>query len=205
MKRLVLFLLLYLSISGQTGAATLSGTVTDRKNGESLPYANVVLKWSGEPLGALSNVDGYFAVKSIVPGKYVLIVTYVGYESFVDTLVFSGQEEVVKDVALFLEPILTEEILVEADRFEEERVVQTGFITVETRQLQQLPAIGETDVLRGLQLLPGIQAASDISSGLYIRGGGPDQTLILLDQIHYTIPPTLSGSFRLLIRTRSRI
>ena len=69
MKRLVLFLLLYLSILGQTGAATLSGTVTDRKNGESLPYANVVLKWSGEPLGALSNVDGYFAVKRIVPGK----------------------------------------------------------------------------------------------------------------------------------------
>ena len=195
MKRLVLFLLLYLSILGQTGAATLSGTVTDRKNGESLPYANVVLKWSGEPLGALSNVDGYFAVKSIVPGKYVLIVTYVGYESFVDTLVFSGQEEVVKDVALFLEPILTEEILVEADRFEEERVVQTGFIAVETRQLQQLPAIGETDVLRGLQLLPGIQAASDISSGLYIRGGGPDQTLILLDQIPLYNPSHAFGFF----------
>jgi outer membrane cobalamin receptor len=195
MKRTILILLLYHCLVGQVRAATLSGTVTDNKNGESLPYANVVLKWDGEPMGALSNVDGYYAVKNIDPGEYVLVVSYVGYKSLIDTLDFRGKEEVVKDVALGLEPFLTQEIVVEADRFEDERVVQTGFIAVETRQLQQLPAIGETDILRGLQLLPGIQAASDISSGLYIRGGGPDQTLILLDQIPLYNPSHAFGFF----------
>ncbi len=188
-------LFLILSLTGSVGAAVLSGTITDRKNGESLPYANVVLKWQGEPLGALSNVDGYYAVKNIPPGDYVLIVSYVGYESSVDTMSFKGNEELVRDVSLGEEPIQSEEIVVEADRFEEERVVQTGFVAVETRKLQELPSIGETDVLRGLQLLPGIQAASDISSGLYIRGGGPDQTLILLDQIPLYNPSHAFGFF----------
>mgnify|MGYP001966924825 CR=1 FL=1 len=58
-----------------------------------------------------------------------------------------------------------------------------------------MPSIGETDILRTLHLLPGIQAASDISTGLYIRGGGPDQTLILLDQIPLYNPSHAFGFF----------
>ena len=85
--------------------------------------------------------------------------------------------------------------MVEADPYEVERNIQTGFVTLETAQLQELPAVGETDLLRSLQLLPGIQAASDISSGLYIRGGGPDQTLILLDQIPLYNPTHAFGFF----------
>ncbi|MDP7237468.1 MAG: TonB-dependent receptor plug domain-containing protein, partial [Candidatus Latescibacteria bacterium] len=61
--------------------------------------------------------------------------------------------------------------------------------------LKDLPALGEADLLRSLQLLPGIQAASDISSGLYVRGGGPDQTKILLDQIPLYNPSHAFGFF----------
>ena len=180
---------------GSLWAATLSGFVTDGTNGESLPYSNVVLEGGDSPLGALSNVDGYYAVQHIPPGEYTLVVTYIGYRSYVDTLRFSGTELRELNVQLVPEPILTREIVVEADPYEAERNVQTGFVTLETAQLQELPAVGETDLLRSLQLLPGIQAASDFSSGLYIRGGGPDQTLILLDQIPLYNPTHAFGFF----------
>lgn len=189
------FLILVFLLPGGVGAATLSGFVTDGTSGESLPYSNVVLEGGDSPLGALSNVDGYYAVQHIPPGEYRLLVTYIGFRSYVDTLRFSGTESRELHVQLVPEPILTREIVVEADPYETERNVQTGFVTLETAQLQELPAVGETDLLRSLQLLPGIQAASDFSSGLYIRGGGPDQTLILLDQIPLYNPTHAFGFF----------
>ena len=188
-------LILALLFPGSLWAATLSGFVTDGTSGESLPYSNVVLKGGDSPLGALSNVDAYYAIRHIPPGEYLFIVSYIGYRSYADTLRFSGTELRELNVQLVPEPILTREIVVEADPYEAERNVQTGFVTLETAQLQELPAVGETDLLRSLQLLPGIQAASDFSSGLYIRGGGPDQTLILLDQIPLYNPTHAFGFF----------
>ncbi|MBI4530919.1 MAG: TonB-dependent receptor plug domain-containing protein, partial [Candidatus Latescibacteria bacterium] len=121
--------------------------------------------------------------------------TYVGYTTHQETQTIEVSEEKRVDVALTIMPTATEEMVVEADRYEEERTIQTGFISVETQKLREFPAIGETDILRSLQLLPGIQSVSDISSGLYIRGGGPDQTLILLDQIPLYNPSHAFGFF----------
>ena len=73
--------------------------------------------------------------------------------------------------------------------------VETEHISLRVKPLQQMPALGEADLLRGLQLLPGIQAVADISSGLYVRGGGPDQTAILLDDIPLYNPSHLFGLF----------
>lgn len=70
-----------------------------------------------------------------------------------------------------------------------------GVVEMSARQLQKIPGVVEQDLIRSLQLLPGVQAASDFSSGLYIRGGGPDQTLILLDQIPLYNPTHAFGFF----------
>ena len=89
------------------------------------------------------------------------------------------------DLALVPEPVaLGEQVSVEAER-----------ISLRPQPLQQMPALGEADLLRSLQLLPGIQAVADISSGLYVRGGGPDQTAILLDHIPLYNPSHLFGLF----------
>ncbi len=194
MNRSVLSLLVII-LPFEVAAATLSGFVTDNSNGEALPYANVVLLSAGPTLGALANQDGYYAIKSISPGTYVLEVSFIGYFAFRDTLEFEGEEETRLAIALSEAPIQTEEIVVEADRYKQEREVQTGFLSLEASSLQEIPAVGEADILRSLQLLPGIQSASDISSGLYIRGGGPDQTLILLDQIPLYNPSHAFGFF----------
>ena len=91
MKRTVIpFLMVLLPL--QVSAATLSGFITDRRNGEAMPYANVVLKWDGPTLGALSNLGGYYAFKGIPPGTYTLIVSYIGYKVYQDTLTFTRAE-----------------------------------------------------------------------------------------------------------------
>ncbi|MCZ6636112.1 MAG: TonB-dependent receptor [bacterium] len=196
MKRFVL-LMVWLLLPIQAFGATLSGFVADRSNGESLPYASIVLKFPGQPpIGTLSNVDGYYAMQHIPPDTtYQVVISYVGYVSFQDSMRFESDEVRRLDVQLKLELISTAEIVVTADRDEEERIVQPGFIEIETAQIREMPAFGETDILRSLHMIPGIQAASDMSSGLYIRGGGPDQTLILLDQMPLYNPSHMFGFF----------
>lgn len=175
-------------------AATLSGFVTDRESGESLLYANVSVR--GTSLGALTNPNGYYAVRAIPPGVHVVVFSFVGYETRRDTVSVTGVEDIRRNVALSPRPIaLAGETVVAADRYEQERAALPSFLTVPAQTLRNLPAVVESDLLRSLALLPGVQTASDISSGLYIRGGGPDQTLILLDQIPVYNPSHAFGFF----------
>ncbi len=174
-------------------AATLSGYVTDRANGESLAYANITIRETG--FGAVSNDNGYYAINNIPAGTYRVIVSFIGYEPNDSSVILTVDENRRLDVSLTLRPITAEETVVEADRFKEERTAQPSFLSFQANTLRDLPAVGEADLLRSLQLLPGIQAASDVSSGLYVRGGGPDQTKILLDQIQLYNPSHAFGFF----------
>ena len=174
-------------------AATLSGFVTDQSNGESLPFANIALK--GTPLGAVSNDNGYYAINNIPAGTYTMVVTYIGYATYRDSLTLQATENRRFDFSLAPKTLQAEVTIIEADRYREERLAQPSFLSLKAVTLKDLPALGEADLLRSLQLLPGIQAASDISSGLYVRGGGPDQTKILLDQIPLYNPSHAFGFF----------
>ncbi|MCY3787536.1 MAG: TonB-dependent receptor, partial [Gemmatimonadetes bacterium] len=186
-------LLVAMPLAAQTPGVTLSGFVTDADNGESLPLASIVL--TQVQLGAASNNSGYYAVKEVPAGTYEVVISYIGYKSWRDTLAFSDRD-VRLDVALQVESVDIEEIVIQAERREElEQATQSSFIALQVEPLQQMPAVGEADLLRSLQLLPGIQSASDVSSGLYVRGGGPDQTAILLDHIPLYNPSHLFGFF----------
>ena len=185
---------LWLLAAGAARAATLSGFVTDADNGEALPLAAVVVE--GIRLGASSNSSGYYAVKQVPDGEYVVTASYIGYRTLRDTLRFEAGTDIRRDWSLTYQPIREEAVVVEAEREEEEeQATQSSFIVLQVEPLQQMPAMGEADLLRSLQLLPGIQSASDLSSGLYVRGGGPDQTAILLDHIPLYNPSHLFGFF----------
>ena len=168
--------------AGTAQAATLSGFVSDADNGEALSRVAVAVE--GLQLGAVSNNSGYYAVKQVPAGTHVVSASHAGYQTRWDTLRFGADEIVRLNLALVPKPVVGEQIAVEAER-----------ISLRAKPVQQLPALGEADLLRSLQLLPGIQAVSDISSGLYVRGGGPDQTAILLDDIPLYNPSHLFGLF----------
>ena len=186
--------LLLLLLPASMPAATVSGYVTD---GEDLgPLHNVTVLIEGLPLGAVSNVSGYYSVRDIPAGTHVFAFSHIGFATHRDTLELAADDELGLDVALTSESILLEEeTVVVGERQESDRRPQTSFVELQIEDIQKLPSVGEPDLMRSLQLLPGIQTASDISSGLYIRGGGPDQNLILLDQVPLYNPTHAFGFF----------
>ena len=99
------------------------------------------------------------------------------------------------DKVLGVMPVEVQEIVVEGDRYAGIKDIQPGFIALDSDGLAQMPGVIENDPIRTLTLIPGISAASDFSSGLYVRGGGPDQTLVLLDRVTVYNPTHAFGFF----------
>jgi len=175
--------------------ATLSGFVRSRADGESLPYATVAVV--EQQLATQSNSEGYYAIKGIPSGRHVVTVFYIGYRVHRDTVSFTGGRDLRRDIELEQEAVQMKGVVVEAEsgRVEEELRQLTSVVSLPIRDVKQMAAMAEPDLMRSLHLLPGVQSASDFSSGLYVRGGGPDQTGIFLDQMRLYNPSHAFGFF----------
>jgi hypothetical protein len=189
-----------LAASDPVQAASVSGTVKDAQTGEPLGYVTVQVIGATDGggsinRGALAGAGGTFSLQGIPAGRYVFRATRIGYTSYEDSLIVTRDREFRRNIVMTSEPIEVEEIIVTADRYSRDKEIQPGFISVEADELAELPGIIEGDPIRSLQLLPGVQAASDISSGLYVRGGGPDQTVVLLDGVPVYNPTHAFGFF----------
>jgi hypothetical protein len=172
--------------------ASVSGIITDAKNGETLIFANVIIK--GTQIGTTSNSSGFFSLSSMIPGRYTLQFTYVGYIPIEYDIELEPGQRLRLDIELQPNDLMLQEVVVQADA-EREEARNIGTAQVTTRLIREVPAVLQADVFRSVQLLPGVKAASDFSSGLYIRGGGPDQTLILLDRTTVYNPSHFFGFF----------
>lgn len=159
---------------------TISGYVRDGATGESLPGVAVVHPASGQ--GTTTNTYGFYSLTlGAAPDSVRLLVSSLGYEK--QRLVHPAERSFTHD--FHLQAASAELAGVEVLGSREEKLTETtrmGTINVPVAQIKLLPALfGETDVLKALQLLPGVQSGGEGSSGLYVRGGSPDQNLILLD------------------------
>ena len=177
--------------------STLSGFVRDSSDGERLPNAAVAIAVENRELGALSNAEGYYAIPDIPAGTWVVTASYIGYTTHRDTLALTAGQALRWDIELERQALEMGEVVVEAEATAVESEVnqRPSVVALQVTDVQQMAAMAEPDLLRSLQLLPGVQAASDFSSGLYVRGGGPDQTGILLDQIRLYNPSHAFGFF----------
>ncbi|NBC85495.1 MAG: TonB-dependent receptor plug domain-containing protein [Bacteroidetes bacterium] len=174
--------------------ARISGYVRDAETGETLLLANVVALSGDVTRGAATNNAGYYTIAGLAPGTYTVRVTFLGFEPMEQEVTLEAGEDRRLDVELSPATTEVDEVVVEAERdAAEARAI--GANRVETALIKQLPAVLEPDLFRSLQLLPGVKAASDFSSGLYIRGGSPDQTLILLDRTTVYNPTHFFGLF----------
>lgn len=173
--------------------AALDGFITDASNGETLITANILLE--GTLRGGTSNLSGYYAISGIEPGTYTVRFSYIGFDSIRREVTFAPGESVRLDIELMPAQELLDAIEVSADRITEEETRSIGVSQISVATIQQLPQVFEPDVFRSLQLLPGVAQSSDYSSGLYIRGGDPGQTLILLDRTKIYNPSHVFGFF----------
>jgi len=172
----------------------VNGFVRDAADGEPLAYCNVYL--DGTELGAATNANGYFYIGHVPPGKYQLVASFVGYKTERRAVAVGSNQTVSATLELSAGSIEVKEVKVTADRARFEREVQISAVRLEAKQLEFIPRVGgEVDLFRTIQLLPGVISTSDFSNRLYIRGGSPDQNLILLDGITVYNPSHLFGLF----------
>ncbi len=172
---------------------SVSGFVTDARSGETLILANVLIDGTGR--GTATNTSGFYTLAGLRPGAYMLVFSYIGYEETRREVTVEAGKSVRLDVALATDDVVIGELVVSAERAMYDDIKRIGVASLEADLVKKLPAVLEPDVFRSLQLLPGVKAASDFSSGLYIRGGSPDQTLILLDRTSVYNPSHFFGLF----------
>ena len=195
-ERIIRFFLFVLCISGNIAngvAATVSGFVRDGETTDPLAYANVVLK--GTDQGATTDQGGYYIVHNVEAGSYTLSVSYIGYAATDTTLQIQSNDRVRIDFHLQPTNIQGEEVVVTANRRRFEEVVETSRINLTTRELEIVPAFIEADIFRSVQMLPGVVSQNDFSAALVVRGGSPDENLILLDGIEVYNPYHFGGIF----------
>ncbi len=175
-----------------SGRATVSGYVRDAETGETLLGANVAL--AGTATGTVTNTSGFYTL-SLPAGPVRLTFSYIGYAEATREATLAAGQNLRLDVALSGEGEELSEVTVTGEAARREEIRRVGVAELSTETIRQLPSVLEPDVFRSLQRLPGIKAASDFSSGLYIRGGSPDQTLILLDRTTVYNPTHFFGVF----------
>ena len=167
------------SIKSSTEKYTVSGYVKEGQTGEFLLGANVYIKELMK--GTMSNQYGFFSI-TLEKGNYTLIASYLGYENFSANLEL--KKDLKQNISLFPNAILTKEVEIIGERDDKNtQDAKMGTVEMNIEKIKSIPAfMGEVDILKTIQLLPGVQSAGDGNSGFYVRGGGPDQNLILLDE-----------------------
>ncbi|MFZ9978099.1 MAG: TonB-dependent receptor [Candidatus Kapaibacteriota bacterium] len=171
--------------------ASISGYVVDGESKE--PLIRVMVTVKDTKIGAYTNKQGFFTLRSIKPGKITVKVSGVGYTTMLQEYTLSEGEQKKVNIRLKKGDVLTDQVKVEADREVEKREISISRVNIPMEQLTQLRIGGEADVFRALQFLPGVLTSSQISSGLYVRGGSPDQNLVLLDGSTVYNPSHLFG------------
>lgn len=159
----------------------ITGRTLDRQTGETLPFVNITVK--GTKLGTASNVDGFFNLLKVPSDTSTLVVTYMGYET---KYVFLTPEAPINNISIELAQAATQlQTVTVTGQRETAAALQSNekvsMVKMTPAKIATLPNVGERDIFRSFQLMPGVSAANENAAGLYVRGGTPDQALVLYD------------------------
>lgn len=158
----------------------LSGEIIDGANGERIPFATIRIE--GTTKGVTSDQNGHFALEKVPADTAVVVVTYIGYHTRRIELE-PRKENIAMLIELKQQSVGIAEVFVTGRK--DDKALQQSTLEQKIKMspiaLKILPNIGEKDIMRGFQLMPGVSAANEGSAGMYVRGGTPDQNLILYD------------------------
>jgi hypothetical protein len=159
---------------------TLSGAVKDARTGEELIGASVRLK-EKPSVGTVTNEYGFYSL-TLEKGTYILLFDYIGYSQVEKTLVLDKNQKL--DVPIGESAKQLEAVTISARKADANiRTAQMGVEKIDVKDVAKIPVLfGEKDILKTIQLLPGVKSAGEGQSGFFVRGGAVDQNLILLDE-----------------------
>ena len=175
----ITFLIVFSTNSLAQESYTINGVVRDSLSGETL--IGVSLKFNGKTqVGTSTNAYGFFSYK-LNSGTYDLSVSYIGYKTILKKITISADTKL--DLNMVSDNVI-DEVVISAERRNDNVVnAQMGVAKINISEIRNVPVLfGERDILKTLQLLPGIKSAGEGNSGFYVRGGSTDQNLILLDE-----------------------
>ena len=162
------------------GDNSIKGFVYEKSNGEPVMFANVYLK--GTTLGSTTDINGYFSITRIPDGKYMLLVTMVGFDTITDYVSVKNNEILNKKYNLEEGAIQLEAVNITADKIEARTETKTSVVNITPKTITKIPSVGgQADLAQYLQVLPGVVFTGDQGGQLYIRGGSPIQNKVLLD------------------------
>ncbi len=196
MKKLYCLFIVVICLSdlilAQTG--TLRGTVEDSTSGEALPYATILVE--GTKIGISTDINGNFTLPSIPANKDLkVIISYVGYLSKIININLKPGKITQQNILLVPARLQLQEIEAVGKRISKEKETDLGLQRMTVKELELLPKGVETDIMRSLQLLPGVKSSGDVSARYYVRGGGSDQNLVLLNGVSVYNPFHAMGLF----------
>ena len=158
----------------------LSGMIVDVANGERIPFATIVIKNTTK--GTTTDQEGHFALENVPSDTAIVVVSYLGYHTK-EIELEPGKENVPLKIELKQQSVGITEVFVNGRK--DDKALQQSTLEQKIKMspiaLKVLPNVGEKDIMRGFQLMPGVSAANEGSAGMYVRGGTPDQNLILYD------------------------
>ncbi|MEW7278240.1 TonB-dependent receptor [Aquimarina sp. 2201CG1-2-11] len=181
MKKTLIFAVFLISCLGFAQEKfTISGTLKDQTNGETLLGATIFLK--GISIGTTTNEYGFYSLTA-PQGDYTLVISYLGYKTIEKVIVLDKNikfnSELLEDAGQLDEVVIT----VDESKKVNLRTPQMSVAKLSSQTIKQMPAVmGEVDVIKSLQMLPGVTNASEGASGFNVRGGAEDQNLVLLDE-----------------------
>lgn len=185
MKNILLGFFVFLFIHGYN-QVTISGKTTDADGGEELPFTTVYIK--GTNIGTTSNSYGFYSLtipdKIVQAGSVVVVYGFLGYKSEERAIDFKKATDI--NVELKVENTSIDEVVIAAKQTSQLVQLQSAELSttrLQVKEVNKLPSIGgETDILKVIQLLPGVQAGAQGTTDIFVRGGDADQNLVLLDE-----------------------
>lgn len=168
-------------VLGQEARGIIKGTVRDSSNGETIPFANILLE--GTKIGAAASISGFYLIPDLPAGTYRVKATAVGYEPKTKVITLTSQATVDVQFKLSPKPPELEPTTVTAERLRGLYETAPSVQPIGREEIQLVPVTVDADLFRVLSTFPGVVRTSDVSSQFYVRGGGGDQNLILLDGI----------------------
>lgn len=188
---LVVLLVLFPLFTSAQGRATISGYVSD-ENGEMLIGVNIYVP--NTSFGTVSNTYGFYSL-TMPMGSYTLLYSFIGYEVHQASITLGA--DMISNITLKSESQQIGEVLITTVRKDKNiQDIGMGNVTLQAKTINKIPNLmGETDIIKSIQLLPGVQTSVEGSSGFYVRGGNADQNLVLIDGATVYNPSHLFGFF----------
>ena len=195
MKKKILLICVCTFMLNLVYGVNISGMITDKTNGQPVEYANVIIKETEQ--GGYSNFRGYFVITNVPSGSYTLFVSHVSF-NVSEQRIKVGSDNLFLNIELNARSIQMEEMVVSSKSDKPSvntREIVISHVSRTTKQLLDVVQVAEPDVFRSILTLPGVTPIADFSSGMYVRGGTPDQNQILLDHIEVYNPTHFGGLF----------